>query len=48
MGPVASSESLRFAEHINLVLGFDHSIVNGARAAAFLKSVARECADAVI
>ena len=46
--PIQTSDALRFAEHVNLVLGFDHSIVNGARAAAFLKAVARLSADAEI
>ena len=46
LAPVEQRDSLRFAAQANLVLGFDHSIVNGARAAAFLKSVVRLCADA--
>jgi pyruvate dehydrogenase E2 component (dihydrolipoamide acetyltransferase) len=43
--PIQTPDALRFAEHLNLVLGFDHSIVNGARAAAFLKAVARLSVD---
>ncbi|HYF51856.1 MAG TPA: 2-oxo acid dehydrogenase subunit E2 [Planctomycetota bacterium] len=39
--PLLDDSGMRFAEHVNLVLGFDHSIVNGVRAAAFLKAVAR-------
>jgi pyruvate dehydrogenase E2 component (dihydrolipoamide acetyltransferase) len=46
--PIQSNDALRFAEQVNLVLGFDHSIVNGARAAAFLKAVVRQCSDAEI
>jgi len=37
-----SDESgMRFAEHTNLVLGFDHSIVNGVRASAYLRAVVK-------
>ncbi len=46
LAPVEQHGNLRFAQHVNLVLGFDHAIVNGARAAAFLKSIARLCTDA--
>jgi pyruvate/2-oxoglutarate dehydrogenase complex dihydrolipoamide acyltransferase (E2) component len=46
LAPVEQKEGLRFASQVNLVLGFDHSIVNGARAAAFLKSLSRTCTDA--
>jgi pyruvate dehydrogenase E2 component (dihydrolipoamide acetyltransferase) len=42
--PAAGDDALRFVPHVNLVLGFDHSIVNGARAAAFLQAVAKLCA----
>jgi pyruvate/2-oxoglutarate dehydrogenase complex dihydrolipoamide acyltransferase (E2) component len=39
--PVSDESGVRFVEHVNLVLGFDHTIVNGVRASAFLKSFGR-------
>lgn len=44
--PVTQRDTTRFAEFVNLTLGFDHSIVNGVRAGAFLKAVATRAHEA--
>jgi pyruvate dehydrogenase E2 component (dihydrolipoamide acetyltransferase) len=40
-----NADELNATSQVNLVLGFDHSIVNGARVAAFLQLVGKFCAE---
>ncbi len=46
--PVSDSAGVRFASHINLMLAYDTAVADAARAAAFLKMVARHSAEAAL